>query len=190
MSHRTGYRRLWHGHCKYNQQRGPKPVPEGEVRRSGIQRKHGFGNCGMRNRTPGHRIIKTRRSSTQASDRTPGLKTRAIFLVHPSAKTSPPGSESRGSRELSVELVRSSSVTTAIDFVTRPASRTFRYVASINRYGQSPFPGRWRCYAYVLRTFLPQMAESAINHSGRIKSGLRNFLHYPSAERSLHGSRM
>ena len=102
MSHRTGYRRLWHGHCKYNQQRGPKPVPEGEVRKSGIQRKHGFGNCGMRNRTPGHRIIKTRRSSTQASDRTPGLKTRAIFLVHPSAKTSPPGSESRGSRELSV----------------------------------------------------------------------------------------
>ena len=80
MSHRVGRRGLWHGRCKYNQQRGPKPVPKGEVRTPGIQRKHGFGNCWMRNRTPGHRIIKTTLLHTQASDRTPGLRTRAIFF--------------------------------------------------------------------------------------------------------------
>jgi hypothetical protein len=28
MSHRMGRRGLWHGHCKYNWQRGPKPVPK------------------------------------------------------------------------------------------------------------------------------------------------------------------
>src|ERR1700730_15388589 len=71
MSHRMERRGLWHGHCRYNGQRGPKPVPKGEVRTPGIQRKHGFGNCWMRNRTPGHRTIKTRRSSThkQATER-------------------------------------------------------------------------------------------------------------------------
>jgi hypothetical protein len=41
MSHRMTYRGLWHGHCKYNQQIGPKAVPEGEVGKPGIQRSMG-----------------------------------------------------------------------------------------------------------------------------------------------------
>src|SRR6266581_1860960 len=55
MSHRARRRELWHGHCKYNRQRGPKPVPEGEVRKPGIQRKHGFGTAGCET---GHQAIE------------------------------------------------------------------------------------------------------------------------------------
>ena len=81
MSHRMSYRRLWHGHCKYNNQTGSKPTSEGEGKKARDSKKAWVRDSGMRNRTPGHRI--TRRTTllhTQASDRTPGLKTRAVFF--------------------------------------------------------------------------------------------------------------
>jgi hypothetical protein len=82
MSHRMGRRGLWHGHCRYNQQRGPKPVPTGEVRTPGIQ-KESMGSEQL-DAKPDTRPSNNKNETllhTQASDRTPGLKTRAVFFA-------------------------------------------------------------------------------------------------------------
>jgi hypothetical protein len=70
MSHRTGRRRLWHGHCRYNNQRGPKPVLKVKSESRELQESRGSEQRHAKPDTS-HRTIKTRSSSThkQATER-------------------------------------------------------------------------------------------------------------------------